>query len=893
MHIIRRAGPVRRASASRAGRRQLAVLVVSVPALAASLIVSVPGPAGAAARPAAAAAASARIDPAPIVTIDTQARVGSDAGVLITRPDGKPVFYPAAGAAWLQVVVLNRSTLDLVSSKSYPCPAAQADPTDRGSLQCARDLAPALAGYDARDLVIAASPELPDGAKGDGAPIGPQSAAAALKSIGVAAWSFWSATNPPIRQGLFAAVGVPGSAAGSAAEQVGAAPDSASGSARLTGYLLRDNRGLYDFFSPASFSFVTQAKSSGPGQNVMTIGGHDYPVAIPAGVNGGFQVTAVRQRFTNEMSTPAVTTRWFSTGTNNPPQSYDQVLAMSRYLEGLNAANGSDPQFVLISSRGNPKVALPSGDNQSFSLDVYKAILTLVSNIASVGGTRNGAYGVLQGDTAGRTYTLAGQTGSSTAKGYQLLGVTTAALAPNSAVAAGTLTRNGPFLGLAYGTEEPAADQDNAAALVEHTVFSEPGNWPEHGNAGRTAAIKWFGEKVYDTPEPRTQYWTVPYGLGYWNGKRRDIQDQADPVPPARGRGDVDFTAADFDWAKTELSNEIDWLEAEHGYLATLAAPFAEGALDQWASLQAIAADVNTKVQTPPENKVLDSALAILDFGLEVGKELPEPAGEVFGVVGALYHVATELTTINAAGTENAAEDFQSTVGELGKNLAERLRASQDTLTGQFANIVAADYQRLKTVGECAAGHAAGCPEDPARWQFTQNDQRLANQALQYGAQSAFYSALLGARYKVYDLPLPPAYDFTAPDNFVGHDLDPFALVCIFKGDPAYYSTIGAVVHNSAFYITEHHVSVLGYTTGAGTIFDPYHMHWPDGSIMTRMFSPVDATGNVDSGGLGLDREAVMSLLPDHAALNFFPFSGNPARTSWEGNGASACVNVK
>jgi hypothetical protein len=884
MHVIRRAWLL---------RRRLAVLV-SVPALAAGLIVSGPGPAGATRRPAAAVAASAKVDPDPIVTIDTQARAGSDSGVLITRPAGNPVFYPATGAAWLQVLVLNRSTLDLVSDKSYPCPAAQADPTDRGAMQCARDLAPALAGYDARDLVIAASPELPDGATGDGAPIGPQSAAVALKSIGVAGWSFWPGTNPSIRQGLFAAIGVPGSAAGSAAEQVGARPDSASGSARLTGYLLRDNKGLYEFFSPASFSFVTQAKSSGPGQNVMTIGGHDYTVPIPAGVAGGFQVTAVRQRFTNEMSAPAVTTRWFSTGTDSPPQSYDQVLAMSRYLEGLNAANGSDPQFVLIASHGNPRVALPSTDNQSFTLDIYKAISTLASDLTSVGGTRNGAYSVLQGDTAGKTYTLAGRTGSSTARGYQLLGSTTAAApAPDSAVAAGTFTRNGPFFGLAYGTQEPAADDDNAAALVERTVFAKPGYWPEHGNPGRAAAIVWFGKKVYDTPEPRTQYWTVPYGLGYWNQKKADIQKQVYPEPAARGRGDERFSAADFDWAKNELSDEIDWLEAEHGYLATLAAPFAEGTLDQWASLQAIAADVNTKVQTPPENKVLESALAILDFGLEVGKELPEPAGEVFGVVGALYHVATELTSINAAGTENAAEDFQSTVGELGKNLAARLRESQDTLTGQFANIVAADYQKLKTIGECAAGHAAGCPEDPARWQFTQNDQRLANQALQYGAQSAFYSALLGARYKVYDLPLPPEYDFTAPDNFVGHDLDPFALVCIFKGDPAYYSTIGAVVHNSAFYITEHHVSVLGYTTGAGTVFDPYHMHWPDGSIMTRMFSPVDETGNVDSGGLGLDRETVMSLLPDHAALSFFPFAGNPARTSWEGNGASACVNVK
>jgi hypothetical protein len=98
MHVIRRAWLL---------RRRLAVLV-SVPALAAGLIVSGPGPAGATPRPAAAVAASAKVDPDPIVTIDTQARAGSDSGVLITRPAGNPVFYPATGAAWLQVLVLKR-----------------------------------------------------------------------------------------------------------------------------------------------------------------------------------------------------------------------------------------------------------------------------------------------------------------------------------------------------------------------------------------------------------------------------------------------------------------------------------------------------------------------------------------------------------------------------------------------------------------------------------------------------------------------------------------------------------------------------------------------------------------------------------------------------------------
>ena len=830
------------------------------------------------------AAVSARIDPVPIVTIDTQARDGSSTGVRITKPDGSQVFYPASAADWMQVLVLNRSTLDLVSNTSYACPAAAAAPNDQAGHQCAMDLATTLSPLDATSLVIASSPALPSGAPGLGQPIGPNGAATALAGIGVAAWSFWPGDQTSqIRQGLFSAIGVPRSPRGTATESVAASPTAASGSSAITGYLLRDNKGLYEYYSPASFSFDTQAGSSGPNQNVMTVGGHEYAVTIPAGVAGGFQVTSVRQRYTSDQPGPAVTTRWFSTGSGSPPSSFDQLIAMERYLKGLLDGNGSDHQFVLISSRGNPGAAIPA--DQSFALQVYDAIGTLAGDLTSLGGTRNGAYRVLQGDTGGKAYTLVGQTGSGTGRGYQLEGASTGSAGLNSGVAAGTLTRNGPFYGLALGTTGPAADQQNAGALLEHTVFQAPGDWPEHGNAGRTAAIAWLGQKVYDTTQPRTQYWTIPYSAEVWNSRRRDVEAQSYPQ-------DAAFSQADFDWARDELATEINWLESEHAYLAALAEPFARGALASWASLQSIAGDVNNKVHSEPANKVTESALAILGFGLEVGRELPEPAGEVIGVIGAVYNLAAELTSVNADGTEDAAGEFQSTVGDLGKDLAGRLQDSQDTLTGQFANIVASDYQKLKTVGECASGHRAGCPDDPSRWQFTQDDQQLANKSLQYGAQSTFYSALVGAKYKTYDLPKPAEYDFATPDNFIGHNLDPFAEVCIFKGDPAYSATIAAVVHNSAEYITEHYVSVLGYTTGAGVITDPFRMHWPDSSIVDRMFSPVDVTGDISRGGLGMDREATFALFPNHATLDYFPLAGPPAaKTQWSGDGAAHCIS--
>ena len=429
-----------------------AVPLGSALALLAGLMLAVAAPAGAAGQPV--TAASARIDPVPIVTIDTQAREGPATGVRITKPDGSQVFYPANAADWMQVLVLNRSTLDLVSNTSYACPAAAAAPNDQAGHQCAMDLATTLSPLDATSLVIASSPALPSGAAGLGEPIGPNGAATALAGVGVGAWSFWGTDRTSqIRQGLFSAIGVPRSPAGTATESVAASPTAASGSAAITGYLIRDNKGLYEYYSPASFSFDTQAASSSLNQNVMTVGGHEYAVTIPSGAAGGFQVTTVRQRYTSDQASPVVTTRWFSTGSASPPASFDQLVAMERYLKGLLDGNGSDHEFVLISSRGDPGAAIPA--DQSFALQVYDAIGTLAGDITGLGGTRNGAYRVLQGDTRGKAYTLVGQTGSSTGRGYQLEGASTGSAGLNSGVAAGTLTRNGPFYGLALGTTGP------------------------------------------------------------------------------------------------------------------------------------------------------------------------------------------------------------------------------------------------------------------------------------------------------------------------------------------------------------------------------------------------------------------------------------------------------
>jgi hypothetical protein len=702
----------------------------------------------------------------------------------------------------------------------------------------------------------------------------------------VTAWKFWpGGSGARIRQGLFAAIGVPGSRPGDVTESVATGPDAASGSADITGYLMRDNKGLYEYTTPEKVDFDTQTAGSDATRNVMSVAGHDYPVPIPAGTIGGFQITTVSQRYAGDPPEASVTSRWFTTSSSDKGAALDQVRALHGYLDHVIDSGKSQPEFVLVATRGDPRVPVPGEADHVRSLEIYAELSAITTDFTQLGGTRTDAYRMLSDPNGDHSWTLAGETGLGTGRGYQLTGsVTGTTPGLSTAAVTGDLTRSGPFHGLAFGTANPAADRRPLPSLLEDEVFKAPVHWPEYGNKGREDAIGWLGMRVYDTAQPRTQYWTLPYSLELWNGKLQYLQRQLYP------RG-VSFSRADFDWAQQELETEIGWIEEVHGYLTTLAEPFAKGSLDSWAALQSIAADVNGKVVAGPADKVRENILAIFSFALAVGAELPEPVGPVIGIASAIYSLAAELTSINAEGTEDAAAAFDSKVGDLGVDLVARLQQAQATLTNQFFDIVVSDYGRLKTIADCAAGHKDGCPEDPSQWQFTQDDQREAANTLQYGSQATFYAALVGAKYATYDLPAPAEEDFTTPDNFVGFDHDPFAEVCIFKGDPAYSTTVAQVVRNSQQFITEHYVSVLGHVSQAGTIFDPYKMSWPDASIINRMFGPVSPTGDISKGGLGMDREATFASFPDHQTSLKFPLSDSP-QAAWRGDGAAHCLHV-
>ena len=65
-----------------------------------------------------------RADPPPVAYISTRARVGDIYGVKVDGPGRTAAFYPGEPKQkWLQIVVLDRNDLTLVSNTNYDCPA--------------------------------------------------------------------------------------------------------------------------------------------------------------------------------------------------------------------------------------------------------------------------------------------------------------------------------------------------------------------------------------------------------------------------------------------------------------------------------------------------------------------------------------------------------------------------------------------------------------------------------------------------------------------------------------------------------------------------------------------------------------------------------------------------
>jgi hypothetical protein len=764
--------------------------------------------------------------PRPVMEVRTIAKQGDADGVEIRNPTSEVVhFYRVdhTPKQYLQVVVLNRSTLDLVSNKTY-----DADQID--------SLKQRLKELDATKLVIV-SDQLWGSNHGRGADaVGPADLSAVLGEIGVGRAPRWVVRRGHLPEGVFSAIGVPrsGDTPGFSTYRYSPGPLNFGD---INGYLIRDVNGQYAFQSWEHLDFNTRAEhpNGGQGSYVIKVGSQRFPYNSPNPDldRGGFEVVLVN-RYTGHGTAASFATNYsgrFSVGV--VVKNLDSMAAL---LEQANSEDAMDHggDLVIVASVGDPECPLSACKYPDKSPQLDKAVTRVAFDIAKLGGTVGPIFGIMDSRSKQNrgSYTLVGQSRAGYGRGLESSKFGRSAYEEgNLAPLEGTLTRSSRDFGLSVeGEDVPGTGE---VPLVE-VVNQRAGPWPNQDNSMDNAALAWIGDDVGLGPDPRAQYYSNR-SLN-WTDKRKEIEKLDFPADHPG------FEKANFTWAQGELGQEISWLLTDRRYLAQVAKPYTDSGFQSWAALTDTAAKINNEVNTPKEDKTAASWQAVVLGLAEVGKLIPG-VGHGIEVARAVYTTALELYRINRPEQEPGT--FEVKVGELGRELAKRLDEGQQTITNTMFNETVADYHKLETVAECVQAKKQ-CKLDPGKWQITPDDYRGATNAFQLSLEQMFYGALLSAKYTAWVTPSSEHSDprgWNGQGGFYPTPVPRYPFKNVADG--------GYLVRVNRYNVYEEWV--LGKFDG-DRLFPSLEL--PKGSVVDRLWKPIDkANPTAENGGLGLDRE--------------------------------------
>ena len=796
----------------------------------------------------------ARIDPVPAAYVSTHEQQGGQWGILISTPTGN-AFYPGDVTKWLQVLVLDRRDLSLVLHKQYDCPQATDNPRPSQIAAvgpCQLALVNDLRSLPDRDnkLLVATSQSSPSASYDVQPPNG-------ANAVGAHIWDWWD-RNVPIKRGTFSAIGTltEQKVARASTDQTGL-----TSGGEIRDLLVLDNENRYSL-APGPLQFDTQAPGSDAEHSVMQIAGNRYGEPLSANSTSGFHVVIAHP------DTLQGTSYFFRTaGINTDSQQLQGLLNVLKQANDDGSSPNLRKKLIFMTSRNRPAV---------FPADAtVNDLLAAVGNeIVRAGGTRSRFFAAMDPRKAqNNSYTLvsSGQT-----QATEVLGPPQPVNNPVTNPVRGMLARTGTWWNFevqsAGVTPVISGDPSIGAGQMFQTAGQAPSTWPEQGNPGRTAAIKFIGQQIFGTEQPRTQYWTISWTPGRWAPVITSVNQLCTQTPLPDQCKNLQFSPDDLGWAKGEIVKELGWLEQMHQYLNDLASPFLAADWG-WADLSTVANLVQSKVQISDGSQRVDlTTEAGLEWLVEASEQVPV-VGNFVSVAHSSYSFATRLARAADVPIRN---DFQSSVATAGTDLETRYKAAQSLLTDQIPNVIVSDYAKLKLVGSCASINAqdhVDCPFNRGDWEFTDVDRRPVAAALRQASQVALFGALLPAKYGVYRLPENP---HTTANDYYATDVIVFGCQYPFKGSPA--SAQLAMPTYPAIYtggglVDRYEIRTLGFETGGGVLGNAYVMNTPTADATDTLFG----TG---AGQLGANQEEFFNrFLPAGADLRAYPY--NDTQPQW------------
>ena len=740
--------------------------------------------------------------PGAFVPIDTMAT--NDSGTPGIKVGNK--FYAAAPGTqqnppWFQVLVLNRKTLEPIpdKSKTYLCHEAP------NGFCIDDELRSDLKELDSSNLVIAVNQPQRSWKQ-------PQYLS--FQKIGVRGTG--AEDLPATGAGTFSAVGVPGLATGQADAKV--VVRGAPGSGRMQGYLVRDengespdDNGMYTWLPPERVPFDTRSASecfdTQSGRvcaHAMTVGGHTYrDTTSPF---SGYLVEIFDGHTLENVLDRPFSTSDGSTGKN----------LMNEFIR-QNAPPGSG-NLVMIS-------AVEDVDQPTLAGDDGGTVRNLADTVASLGGSKD--QFLRSGTTKGSHYSLVGWAGAGQGSGTE-----TSKLKdpnPGDGRLRGVLTRDHDQEYRPSDTSAATAPSDALADLLVQPASK----WPLDGDPGAQKALSWLGKR--DTqlgPNPRSAYWLSTNTPADWNRLYNVINGVTYP-------GDKEgFTQADFDAAKAELLQELNWVSRTRSYLETVSAPFTKNTISGW-DLKAIADQVTLR---PPNDHAVVAARDIFSGMIKL---LGSAAGGPGSGVANVFTMALKYVMQTKDGADK--DQINARADQLIAETQQRMQQAQESFQ-RIGDIVVSDYQKLKTAGTYGKCNPQDNPDCPRAWQFTPDDVKVSTAAIWRSVESQFDQQFMSLTFPSYKL--PQAYNQTDPrQHFTcdhgGHTVDhPLASL----PDNGFAPLLQGFTPKGSFPVYE--VNVMASLQPV-TPFNP-NVAPPPASVTNRMFGPVSSSTDPKQGGLGV-----------------------------------------
>ncbi len=686
---------------------------------------------------------------APLVTIQTRVVTNSSPNPYSTLVGTTPYGATGAGPGY-HVVVLNRTTLALVSNTTYGLDSTSLNSLSNG-----------IMGLGDNVLVVISS-------IGPVGSLSPQ-AIAALNTVaanlgGTGKGYIYGGTMSPSAYSL---IGVPGlGAAHGSANQVSiyADPDT---NGNISGVLIPDVNSNYTF----TYSQFVEVQTITPPGDTITIGPLTSPPTTPASfkappfagsasAGGGFHVLIVKRTTLNHIATDPSVVIWHSSYHTNASdaslaasETHRMASDLIRFPNGLQTGN----LIFIISTLG-----CNSGFSSASALADVETINGVLSELGGAGlfGSNPASIGY---------YSIIGipNSGSAT-RSPEVRSWATPQLSDNITA---VLQQNNRGLFTPVNVSAAAGVTLDLSLLP--TALAPPSQWPvaAHGSDAvcptgddQCAAYKWIScQLIFANPVAcinfdirGTKYTDLTFSLSTALAKLSTLPYPSQPTTAPPG---FSFSRKAFNQVQEQLESEIQFAMDVQAWFANVKEVFNDLAITGDLSLQAAITTVQSDVQLPqsttlPFNVVGVTRDAVMIATVVAGAVQPELVPG-FALLNAGLYLGMQFNNASSGASGNQFVTEET-------NLFNQIQTAFNSAIyghGILETIVLTDWNKLQTIGT----KIEDASSSSSAWFFGTTTEGDLVTAATNAYKVSFYQALMAAKYQMVNFVSVP---FSDPSSY-------------------------------------------------------------------------------------------------------------------------------